>query len=200
MRSEASTRSSSASLRSSSSRSASMPARSESSRSWKGVPRHRLEGLAEHVRRPLRLSERQQLPAPADQPLEPPGVHVVGRQRQRVTLRGGADHVAAERLTDPEDTALERLVRRARRVLPPHSLGQPVLRHRLTDADRQGRQDRSVPSSEGDAAVAHHGPEDADAHAANCPRTQGPRQRQRNHRRTGAARTAVRRNRGGTAQ
>ena len=145
------------------------------------------EGLAEQVRRAFGLAERQQLAAPGDLALEPPGVHVVGWHGQHVALRGGADHVAAERLTDPEDTALERLVRGARRVLAPHGLDQPVLRHRLTDADRQGRQDRSVPSPEGHAVVADHGPQHADAHAANCPRTQGPRQRQRNHRRTGCA-------------
>ena len=47
------------------------------------------EGLAEQVRRALRLAERQQLAPAADQALEPAGVHLVRGQRQRVALRGG---------------------------------------------------------------------------------------------------------------
>ncbi len=200
VRSEASTRNSSASRRSSSSRSASMAARSDAFEvlEWRAAPQ--TERFAEEVRRAFGLAERQQFAAPDDQALKPPGVQVVGWDGQHVALRGGADHVAAERPTDPEHTALERLVRRARRLLTPHGLGQPVLRHRLTDADRQGRQDRSVPSPEGHAVIADHGPQHADAHAANCPRTSGLRQRQRNHRRTGPAEGLPQKNHGRTAR
>ena len=89
MRSEASTRSSSASRRSSSSRSASMPPGCQSLQVLERRAAPQREGLAEQVRRPLGLAERQQLAPAADQPLEPPGVHLVGRQRQHVALRGG---------------------------------------------------------------------------------------------------------------
>ena len=129
-----------------------------------GGPAPQRERLAQQVRRAVRFAQRQQLATADDESLEPPGVDVVRRHGQRVTLRGCPDHVAAERLTDPEDAALKRLVRRSRGFLPPHRLDELVLRHRLADADRQGREDRSVPASERDAAVAHHGPEDADAH------------------------------------
>ena len=42
-------------------------------------PRHNANASAEHVRRPIRLTAGEQLPAPANQPLETVGVHLVGR-------------------------------------------------------------------------------------------------------------------------
>ena len=136
-RREASTRSSSASSRSSSSRPASMTASSQSSTSSKARPRHSSSASVSTYSARSGSPRASSSSACGHHPLEAPGVDLVGRDDEPVALRGRLDGVRAQRLAQPQDATLQGLVRRGRRGLAPHGVGQLVGADHATEADGQ---------------------------------------------------------------
>ena len=107
-----------------------------------------LQCLPEAVRRPLRLPEVEQLPAPRDQALELVRVHLAGCRRQPVTVADGLDHVRAECLAYPHDRALQRLGPRGRRAVSPQRLGQLVAGDHVPESYGERGQDDPVPGGQ----------------------------------------------------
>ena len=173
-RSEASTRSSSASSRSSSSRPASIVARSQDSTSSKARPRQRSSACAETY------AARSGSPSDSSSRLRATicskrweSTSSAGTS-QPVALRGCLDRVRPQRLAQPHDAALQRLVRGGRQLVAPHSFSEPVGAHRSADVHREGGQHRTVTPPEGIAAVMAERTQHTDTHTLTVAPSSGP--------------------------
>ena len=141
---------------------------------WSGRPRQRSSASPSTNSRPLRLTERQQLPARADQPLEPTVHRVVGVDGQPVAVRRRLDHLCAERLAQPHDAALHDLGPRRRWRLTPERFGQHLEAQLLARPHGKGFQhdpvSRRQAMRKGFERSAHdERSEDADVHEPHGP-------------------------------